>query len=384
MNKKIHVSGNSFTYETGNVFIPKGINMVCKDRSKDYIENYSEKDFIMLKNKGFNLIRLGLIWDGVEPAPGIYDDEYLVKIDLIIEMAAKAGIPVFLDMHQDLYSALYADGAPEWATLTDNTEHIRTGLWSESYLVSPAVQHAFDNFWKNAPARDGIGIRTHYVNMWKYVASWFAGNPYVIGYDVMNEPFPGSDGARVAAILAEFEAAGGSLSGSFDEEALCGLISRIVPITAGFEQNVLSPFYDELFAAIRKVDPDTILIFESNYFANAGIPSYVRPARYNVGSIIPGQAYAPHGYDILVDTNEYTQGGTDRVDLIFGNLLKKITELNGLGIPSLIGEWGCYPGATSAQLEQAAHILKLLADNKIGNVYYEYAHLSNERLLNAL
>ena len=384
MIKKIHTDGGIFKDDSGNSFISKGINMVCKDRSEGYIGNYTEEDFMMLKENGFNLIRLGIFWDGIESEPGIYDDRYLQGIENLVNMAAKADIPVFLDMHQDLFSVKYADGAPEWATLTDGEEHIRTGLWSESYLISPAVQHAFDNFWNNAPAPDGIGIRTHYVNMWKHVAKHFADSPYVIGYDVMNEPFPGSAGAQVGAILAEFEASGSSISGEFDEEALTGLISRIVPITSTFEQEVLSPFYDELFAVIRDVDPDTILMFESNYFANAGIPSIVRPAVDRSGRQIPGQAYAPHGYDILVDTEEYSSGGTERIDLIFGSLLNGIVELSGQGIPSLIGEWGCYPDASPAQLEQAGHILKILKDNGIGNVYYEHEHLSNRKLLQLL
>ena len=377
MNKKIRIENSRFVTDTGEPFIPKGVNMVCKDSSKSYIGNYSENDLSGLKESGCNLIRLGIFWDGAEPEPGIYDENYLNKLEILINMAAKADIPVFLDMHQDLFSVLYADGAPKWATLTDNKEHIRTGLWSESYLISPAVQHAFDNFWNNSPAADGIGIRTHYINMWKHIASKFADNPYVIGYDVMNEPFPGSSGAQIAAILGEFEKNGGSISGGFDEAALFGLISKIVPVTASFEQEILSPFYDELFSSIREVDKKTILIFESNYFANAGIPSHIRPAVDPSGNTVSYQAYAPHGYDILVDTDAYSSDpGNERIDLIFGSILQKISELAEQGIPSFIGEWGCYPQASPAQLKQAEHILKLLDAHAIGNVYYEYGHLS--------
>jgi len=384
MIKRIRTEGGVFIDCTGKPFMPKGVNMVCKDRSEGYIGHYTEDDFYRLKENGFNLIRFGIFWDGAEPEPGIYDEGYLQSIENLVNKAAKADIPVFLDMHQDLFSTEYADGAPKWATLSDGKEHIRTELWSESYLISPAVQHAFDNFWNDAPASDGIGVRTHYVNMWKHVAERFADNPYVIGYDVMNEPFPGSAGAKIAAILGEFESAGNSISGDFNEEALFALISRIVPITSYFEQEVLSGFYDELFAKIREADSNTILMFESNYFANAGIPSFVRPATDRSGNMIPHQAYAPHGYDILVDTEEYSSGGTERIDLIFGSLLKKIAELSGQGVPSLIGEWGCYPDASPAQLEQAGHILKLLKENGIGNVYYEYEHLSNRELLKSL
>ena len=287
-------------------------------------------------------------------------------------------------MHQDLFGIVFEDGAPEWATLTDGEQHIRTELWSDSYLASPAVQHAFDNFWNNSPASDGIGIRSRFINMWKHVAARFADNPYVIGYDVLNEPFPGSDGARVAAALNGFAEQGGSLEGELDESAVLGLISKIVPITSAFEEKVLSPFYDELFTAIRNIDPRTLLFLESNYFANAGIPSFVRPAQTPSGGIIPGQVYAPHGYDILVDTADYSQGGTERIDLIFGSLLQKIEEMAEEGVPSLIGEWGCYPNASDAQLDQARHILSMLSEYHIGNVYFEYSHLSDGRIITVL
>ena len=52
-------------------------------------------------------------------------------------------------MHQDLYSVLYADGAPKWATLTEGKPHKTGDIWSEAYMLSEAVQNAFDNFWAN-------------------------------------------------------------------------------------------------------------------------------------------------------------------------------------------------------------------------------------------
>ena len=154
MTKKIRVKETKFIKDTGEEFIPKGINMVCKDKGLGYIGKYTKDDFKFLKEKGFNLIRLGLIWDGAEPAPGEFSEKYFSKIDEIIAMAAAEDIPVFLDMHQDLYGVMFEDGAPRWATITDGERHVRTELWSDAYLMSPAVQHAFYNFWKDAPAPD--------------------------------------------------------------------------------------------------------------------------------------------------------------------------------------------------------------------------------------
>ena len=62
-------------------------------------------------------------------------------------------------------------------------------------------------------------------------------------------------------------------------------------------------------------------MFEANYFANVGIPSVLRPAFYEDGSIIENQVFVPHSYDILVDTEAYDEGGLERVDFIFGSIL---------------------------------------------------------------
>lgn len=378
--KKIKVNGNKFVSDNDKLFIPKGINMVCKEKARGYIGDYKPEDFEFLREHGFNLIRLGLQWDGAEPEPGKYNEEYFKGIDKIIEMAAVCDIAVFLDMHQDLYGVVFEDGAPEWATVTDGEEHIRTELWSESYLISPAVQHAFDNFWKNTPASDGVGIRTHYIELLKYLAKRYKGNPYVIGIDVMNEPFPGTPGMRVAEIMGRYMP-DGDMSALEDFSKIAEMIGEIAPITAEFETTILNPFYNEAARAIRSVDKDIIFMFESNYFANAGVPTMAAPAVYEDGSVIENQAFVPHGYDILVDTEAYETGGCERVAFIFGSLLEAAKKMN---IPTLIGEWGCYPNASEAQKEQAAFLLNLFKENGVGNVYYDFSHIRDGGILEIL
>lgn len=380
MKKMISVKGKKIFSEDNQSFIPKGINMVCKDKSKNYIGDYNESDFRFLREKGFNLVRLGLIWDGAEPEPGHYDKNYFRRVDKIIEMAAGEKIPVFLDLHQDLYGSVFEDGAPEWATFTDDQEHVRTELWSESYLLSPAVQHAFDNFWNNTRAEDGTGIRTHYIQLLKYLAERYKDNPYVVGLDIMNEPFPGSAGAVAGEKFAAFMA-DGNLEALSDDKKIAALIKDIYKITSKFEEEILNPFYDEAAELIRSVDKEIIFMFEANYFANAGVPSVVRPACYEDGRVIENQIYVPHGYDILVDTEAYSQGGVERVDFIFRNILRHAEEIN---VPAIIGEWGCYPNASEGQKEQAKYLLNLFKQHEVGNVYFEYSHLKDNNLSSCL
>ena len=380
MNKKIRISNGGFVTDTGEPFIAHGINMVCKDKTKGYIGGYTPEDFEFLKQNGFNLIRLGLIWDGAEPEPGVINEEYFKKIDETIDMAAAADIPVFLDMHQDLYGSVFEDGAPEWATITGDCEHIRTELWSESYLLSAAVQKAFDNFWSNAKCTTGTGLRDHYVKLWKYIAGRYAGNPYVVGYDIMNEPFPGSDGARIFELIMDIAGEGG-MAGLEDEKKIAELIEAIAPITAEFETKILSTFYSEVGRAVREADPDTLLMLESNYFANAAIPTALTPAVYEDGTVIPGQVYAPHGYDITVDTGDYGTGGFERVGFIFQTILEGAERI---GLPTIIGEWGCYPNAGRAEKEQAKFLLNLFRQAGIGNVYFDFSHIRDGGILETI
>jgi len=401
--KKIRTNGRDFIDENGTKITPRGVNMVCKDKSKGYMGGYTDADFARLKSLGMNIVRLGIFWDGVEPEPGKYDEDYLKNIDRVIDMAARNGICVYLDMHQDLYSAAFEDGAPAWATITDGFEYTKTELWSDAYLTCPAVQIAFDSFWQNRSAPDGKGLQDHYEAMWKMIAGRYADNPYVVGYDVLNEPFPGTAANQVIETLfgtiasllpPEFFASCASVMEAFGDtekkvalfetvgtpENLMKMISSIEPLTAAFEENVLNPFYDKILHAVRSSDPDCLMMLENNYFSNGGIPSHVRPVCEN-GKPLPNQVYAPHGYDIFVDTDMYEGSDFTRVDMIFAS---HAAVAQAMGLPVLVGEWGCYPEASAGQLSQARHLLQIFAQMNAGNTYFEFAHLSKPALAEAL
>ena len=108
----INVDGQVFRDSLGRQIILSGVNLVNKDKSVNYIGPEGEETFMNFKKWGFNVIRLGVIWDGVEPSPGVIDESYLSKIDNQIKMAGDYGLFVFLDMHQDLYSVRYGGRGP--------------------------------------------------------------------------------------------------------------------------------------------------------------------------------------------------------------------------------------------------------------------------------
>jgi endoglycosylceramidase len=172
----------------------------------------SGDDFAQMRALGFDVIRLVLNWSQLEPEPGVYSSVYLQRVEQVVGWAGQQGIYVILDMHQDQYSRYIlpgdpstlpsgctssggSDGAPAWAVFTDGKP--ACALFGESDL-NPAESAAFYNFWHNhtVPANrgasPGVGLQDHYIGALAALARTFEDNSTVLGYEVMNEPQPGS------------------------------------------------------------------------------------------------------------------------------------------------------------------------------------------------
>ncbi len=115
----ITVKGDKFTDDQGREIILNGINIVSKDKAEGYIFQSGPELYENLQKWGVNCIRFIIIWDRLEPEPGVYNEDYLKEIDERIQWAEQNNLFVVLDMHQDLFSVKYSDGAPEWATLDE-------------------------------------------------------------------------------------------------------------------------------------------------------------------------------------------------------------------------------------------------------------------------
>jgi endoglycosylceramidase len=394
--KLVTVKGDRFIDGEGRTLLLHGMSVISKSKQENYISAQTEKDFARMREMGMNCIRFGIIWDGVEPEPGKYDEKYLDKVVERVGWAAKYGIYVFLDMHQDLFSVKYSDGAPEWATLTGGAPHLAEGgIWSDAYFTSPAVQAAFDNFWDNKPAQDGVGVQDHFAAAWKHVAERFVGNPAVLGYDIFNEPNMGSESpqaqllmvGRFGQLLQEKKGAGapsalqivdmwGTSDGRSklmeylkDMSIYSEAIGACEPVYANFEKTKLMPMYQRVADAIRKVDKDHILLLETSMASNMGVRSAIEPVLGPDGKRDPQQAYAPHGYDIVVDTPDQANPSYDRITLIFtrhGETAKR------LGMPLLIGEWGAYGNAGPEIIPAARAVVREMEKLMCGNTYWAY------------
>lgn len=383
-----------FTDSEGRTVILNGINHVNKNPKEGYLHKNDEELFRQFRAWGFNCIRFGINWDGLEPEPGKINEAYLKEIDKRVKWAEENGLWLILDMHQDLYGRKYGNGAPLWATLDEDLPHKTGDVWSDAYLISPAIQKAFDNFWKNSPAPDGIGIQDHYIFLWKTLAKRYANSPSVAGFDIMNEPFMGSDGMKVfpkllegyARVIAQktgkvpSEQEMADMWGNEPKrvEAL-GLLNNktdygtivdgaFEPVRV-FEEGSLTTFYQRVRDAVREVNKKQILFLEHTYFCNLGISSSFHIPLDKYGNKDSLCAYAPHGYDLVTDTKGVSNPGYERVELIFDRIFKAGKQK---GVPLIVDEWGAFYMGDNLYVDPARHLIGLFEKNLAGQTYWSY------------
>lgn len=296
---------------------------------------------------GFDLARYLVLWDALEPTPGQIDAAYVERIASDVARLGQAGVRVMLDMHQDVYARKFCcDGAPEWAIRDDGQPFEPQDLWALNYM-QPAVQRAFDNFW----AADGpnADLQQHYAAAWQALATRFAGDANVIGYDIINEPFPGSDFDGAEALFRQTPEGGGS-SKTFDETKL-------------------GPFYQRMIQAIRAVDADHWIFVESRYGAPAnGSPSYL-PKLDDPRAGAPRVVYAPHLYSAGAEATGSFSANDPTVSLWEQ---ERTVDLARQDCPLLLGEWWAFKWSDPNARTYVDRILAMADRMQIGWAYWAY------------
>jgi endoglycosylceramidase len=179
--------------QKGRVLLLHGVNMV--EKTAPYYPSsggFSDADAAWLADNGLRVVRVGILATGLMPRPGQVDERYISHIVATVNDLKRHGIYALIDFHQDGYGpTVGSDGFPDWMTLTGSAvnNHVGFPLY---YVDDPATQQAFQSFWDNAPGPDGRPLQSDYVAMFHAVAERFADNPAVLGYDLFNEPWPGT------------------------------------------------------------------------------------------------------------------------------------------------------------------------------------------------
>jgi endoglycosylceramidase len=267
-------SGRWITDGEGRVVVLHGLNMVYKrpPYAPDAI-GFGGDDAAFLASEGYNTVRLGLIYKAIEPQPGHYNDAYLARIENTVNTLGRHGVVSLLDFHQDMYNEKFqGEGWPDWAVRDDGLPNQPQQGFPTNYLSNPALNRAFDHFWANDPANgDSVGLQDRYAAAWRHVADRFKNNRYVLGYDLLNEPWPGTGWQQCAQ-------------------------------TAGCPEfdGRLSAFVQRVRTAIRTVDPSTLVFYEPNVLFNNG-------ADTNLGNFGDKNA-AMSFHDYCLTANEGGQG----------------------------------------------------------------------------
>lgn len=366
--EKIILKGTKFVNESGKQILFHGINVLCREASLGHFYPDFENAFPFFKRMGFNLLRFGIFWHGVEPQPGLYDMKYLNRVKEIVRMAEENGIYIMLDMHQDLFAQKYIDGAPDWACLDEGLYHPdNCTLWYNAYLESDAIIRAADNFWANKPAEDGVGLLDHYSAMWEIIAGTYADCSNIIGFEPMNEPFMGSI-AREAFGLAtqkmmeknpKFDLANPSAITMEEQIEFMGIVSQRF---LEFDRTTLMDFYRRMQKAIRKHSGKPV-VTGGNIYCSTNIPTGLERLGED-----GEQIYSPHGYDSVVDSDRYESFSKQNVELLYE---EKRRCQDRLGLPTIASEWGAFPSAEFTN-DLIRHMNGILEKNLWGSAYCEY------------
>lgn len=249
-----------------------------------------ERDFAQMASWGFNVVRLPIAWSYIETAPGVFDDTYLrEQVDRVISFAAVHRIAVILEMHQFQWSKCFTNGngAPAWVCEGKDFSDDQSGQFA-----------AGCDFFLGGAAPDGRPLMDHFVDLWRFVASHYAGDRRVAGFDYFNEPVAYTcPGLGVGA----------------------------------FEVQVLNPFYRRLRAAVADVGATQTFFYTPSITRNAELATVTEPMGPNV-------VYAPHLYTETWGLPERKyDGDAARIGRDYGLALFEAGELGG---PLFAGEFG--------------------------------------------
>ncbi|MHB1583488.1 MAG: cellulase family glycosylhydrolase [Acidimicrobiales bacterium] len=176
----------------GRVVLLDGVNMVAKSSATPAGEGFDAADAAWLEKNGIDVVRLGFTAAAVMPTPGHIDRAWLRSYVRTLDQLTSHGLLVLVDLHQDGWGpTVGSDGFPGWMTLTGGATNNHVGF-PGYYTSDPAVQAAFQSFWNGADGPGGVSLEQRAADVLGALASSVASDRRVLGYDMLNEPWPGT------------------------------------------------------------------------------------------------------------------------------------------------------------------------------------------------
>ena len=329
-----------------------------KGRYAQPYADQSQNDFAQMRHFGFNLVRLALSWSQLEPTPGDYHTNYLEQVAQVVAWAHEQGVYVILDMHEDQYSRWIQtdptqplpqgasasggfDGAPAWAALTDGKPSYATFGLS---VFNPAVNAAFNHFWKNSPVpvaqgdAPGMGLQDHWIGAIAALARRCRDEPAVLGYEIMNEPQLGT--------FKAYDLAGSYMYPFYRRviEAITGARDDLPDCPAAMPSGTV-PGGSCAYPDLGVHDTRHIVLFEPAAVRNLVDYSPQQSAPFTQ---YPNIAYAPHTYTHVFTLDSSFIGYTNQsapyppsYDFAYATAA---AEATAIGAAMLVTEFGNGPG----------------------------------------
>ena len=246
-----------------------GIKKVLGEKKYDlyfntFYKNYfTEPDAEYIHSLGLNLVRIPVNYRRFEDDmnPGVIKEDAFKYLDTVINLCAKNQIYTIIDLH-----ALPGSQNQHWHS--DNPTHVAS-------------------FWIYKEFQDRV------IHLWKAIAEHYKNNPWVAGYDVINEP-------------------------------------------AEPTGEKLFPYYKRLRDAIMEVDPNHILFLEGDRYAT----DFSKFAEVWDNVVYTNHDYAVPGFIFGKDYPGYTRGRYYDKDTLEKDFLKKSEFMFSHHVPLWVGEFG--------------------------------------------
>lgn len=256
---RVDPANNGFVDDLGRQVYFHGVNAVMKvfpwvpqTEGFDKDNSLSSIDAKNLRSWGFNIVRLGVMWPGVEPQEGQYNQTYLGEIEKIVTLLADEGIYTILDFHQDLWHRKFCgEGVPDYVyeACKGSSDFPAPVARGQAYPIdengNPDLKACLSQFFAKYYLADEVGVGfqclyenqnnlwENFGNFWQTIAGHFKDFPSVLGYELINEPWMGDVYKH-------------------PDQLLPGVT----------EKKLLQPMYQYLNTKIRSVDDKKIVFFE--------------------------------------------------------------------------------------------------------------------------
>ncbi len=224
---------------------------------------FAEGDADFIKSLGLNLVRIPINYRHFEDDmhPLVIKEEGFRHLDRAVSLCAERGIYTILDLHS-------LPGGQNQAWHSDNPTHRAL-------------------FWEHRHFQERVNA------IWRAIAARYKGNPWVAGYNPLNEP-------------------------------------------ADPSESYVADYYDEIAAEIRSVDPDHIIFLEGNCYSRDF---------FMFKHVIPNVVYTNHDYALpgFVDGGPYPGVSRGRYvdrNALRDTFLQRSEFMLSRDLPIWVGEFG--------------------------------------------